>query len=95
MELLCCKINPDKTDPSRSLNVVPIEYSNVARFFNGINNSELGSKSLKQNLRSMRCQVEGKATVLLYTKRAVKKGDPLVFDYNEAGKDWYPTNDFV
>ena len=96
MELLCCKLaNSEISDLSQSLNVVPLSFSNVARFFNGINNNEKGSKSVKQNLRSMRCQVKGKATVLLYTKRAVKKGEPLLFDYNEAGKNWYPTNDFV
>lgn len=43
----------------------------------------------------MRCQVDGKATVLLFTKRAVKKGEQLVFDYNEAGKNWYPTDLFI
>lgn len=43
----------------------------------------------------MRCQVDGKATVLLYTQRAVKKGESLRFDYNEAGKDLYPTQNFV
>ena len=96
MELLCCKfMETEISDPTKSLVVVPYEYSNVARFFNGINNNEKDSKRLKQNVRSMRCQVDGKATVLLYTKKAVKKGEPLIFDYNEAGKNWYPTNEFI
>ena len=75
--------------------VVPYQYANVARFFNGINNSEKDSKRVRQNVRSMRCQVDGRATVLLFTKRAVKKGEVLVFDYNEAGKDMYPTAHFI
>ena len=43
----------------------------------------------------MRCQVDGKATVLLFTKRGVKAGEVLMFDYNEAGKGLYPTAHFV
>lgn len=31
-------------DPKTTLNVVPDQFSNVARFFNGINNHVLGSK---------------------------------------------------
>ena len=96
MELLCCKfLASGLPDPARSLVVIPKDFSNVGRFFNGINNSDKDSKRLKQNVRSMRCQVDGKATVLLYTKRAVKKGEPLIFDYNEAGKNWYPTEHFI
>ena len=56
MELLSV---PDKNsknaeDPKLSLVVIPAKFANVARFFNGINNSEKGSKQLKQNLRTMR-----------------------------------------
>ena len=86
------------TVPNRrteSLVVVPYSFANVARFFNGINNSEKDSKRKKQNVRTMRCQVDGKATVLLFTKRAVKAGEVLMFDYNEAGKGLYPTEHFV
>ena len=89
MELMCSG-NPDS-----SLVVIPYVWANVARFFNGINNSQVGSKTQKQNVRTMRCQVDGKATVLLYTKRSIKKGETLLYDYNEAGKDLYPTNHFV
>lgn len=39
--------------------------------------------------------MDGKATVLLYTYRNVKKGENLRYDYNEAGKDLYPTDHFV
>ena len=89
MELMC------SGNPNTSLVVVPYVFANVARFFNGINNSQVGSKQLKQNVRTMRCQVDGKATVLLYTKRKIKRGETLLYDYNEAGKDMYPTSHFI
>lgn len=89
MELLCTG------SPSSSLVVVPYEHANIARFFNGINNSVKDSKRKHQNVRTMRCQVDGQATVLLYTKRKVKKGEVLMYDYNEAGKNLYPTDHFV
>ena len=38
--------------------------------------------------------MDGKATVLFYTKKAVKKGEEMLLNYNEAG-DLYPTDDFV
>ena len=82
-------------NPKSSLVVVPYEHANVARFFNGINNNQLGSKVAKQNVRSMRCQVDGKATVLLFTKRKIKKGETLLYDYNESGKNMYPTDHFI
>ena len=82
-------------DPKTTLNVVPDQFSNVARFFNGINNHVLGSKQKVQNIRTMRCQIDGKATVLLYTNRNVKKGEQLRYDYNEAGKGLYPTDNFI
>lgn len=42
----------------------------------------------------MRCQVDGKVTVLLYTSRPIKKGECLLYNYNEA-KNLYPTDDFI
>lgn len=90
MELLCAN-----GDSQKSLVVVPYEHANCARFFNGINNGEKDSKRKKQNVRTMRCQVDGKATVLLFTKRSVKKGEVLMYDYNEAGKGLYPTQHFI
>jgi len=87
MELL------DTGDSETSLVFVPEKYSNVGRFFNSVNNGVKESIK-KQNLRSLRCQLDGKVTVLLYTKRAVKKGESLLYNYNEA-KECYPTDDFV
>ena len=82
-------------DPKQSLVVIPLAHANAARFFNGINNAKKGSKKKVQNIKSMRCQVDGLATVLIFTKRAVKKGEVLVYDYNEAGKNLYPTDHFI
>jgi hypothetical protein len=87
MELL------DTGDSETSLVFVPEKYSNVGRFFNSVNNGVKESIK-KQNLKSIRCQLDGKVTVLLYTKRAVKKGESLLYNYNEA-KECYPTDDFV
>jgi hypothetical protein len=44
---------------------------------------------------SIRCQHDGKIGVLIYTKRFVKKGESMLYDYNEAGKNLYPTDDFI
>eukprot|EP00347_Sterkiella_histriomuscorum_P019555 403341187 len=87
MELL------DTGDSDTSLVIAPQKYSNVGRFFNSINKSSKESKK-KQNIRSIRCQIDGKATVMIYTQRNVKKGEQLLYDYNEA-KNMYPTDDFV
>lgn len=87
MELL------DTGDTDTSLSIVPEKHSNIGRYFNGVNNKVNESKK-KQNLRSIRCQLDGKVAVLLYTKRVVKKGESLLYNYNEA-KKCYPTDDFV
>eukprot|EP00349_Pseudokeronopsis_sp_Brazil_P010969 CAMPEP_0202976824 /NCGR_PEP_ID=MMETSP1396-20130829/80848_1 /ASSEMBLY_ACC=CAM_ASM_000872 /TAXON_ID= /ORGANISM="Pseudokeronopsis sp., Strain Brazil" /LENGTH=64 /DNA_ID=CAMNT_0049714837 /DNA_START=308 /DNA_END=498 /DNA_ORIENTATION=+ len=53
-----------------SLMIVPTKFSNVARFLNGVNDKEESGRK-RQNVRSIRVQVNGKVTVLLFTKRAV------------------------
>lgn len=87
MELL------DTGDSDTSLVIAPEKHSNVGRYFNSVNHCSKESKK-KQNIRSIRCQINGRVTVLLYTKRAVKKGESLLYNYNEA-KDCYPTEEFV
>ncbi len=84
MELL------DTGDTDTSLSIVPQKYANIGRFFNSVNKDSIK----KQNVRSLRCQLDGKVMVLLYTKRAVKKGESLLYNYNEA-KECYPTDNFV
>lgn len=58
-------------DSDTSLDILTMKYANVGRFFNGINNSKKGAK-MKQNIRSIRCQLDGKVTVILYTQKAIK-----------------------
>ena len=84
MELL------DTGDTDTSLSIVPIKHANIGRFFNSVNKDSIK----KQNVKSIRCQLGGKVMVLLFTKRAVKKGESLLYNYNEA-KDCYPTDNFV
>jgi hypothetical protein len=84
MELL------DTGDTDTSLSIVPEKYSNIGRYFNSVNKDSIK----KQNVKSLRCQLDGKVTVLLFTKRAVKKGESLLYNYNEA-KECYPTDNFV
>lgn len=43
----------------------------------------------------MRFNVEGKARVILYARRHIKKGEILCYDYNEGCFDEYPTQNFV
>lgn len=87
MELL------DTGDSETSLSIVPEKHSNIGRFFNSVNNVVKDSLK-KQNLMSIRCQLDGKVAVLLYTKRAVKKGESILYNYNEA-KQCYPTDEFI
>ncbi len=87
MELL------DTGDSETSLLIVPEKYANIGRFFNSVNNGVKESLK-KQNLKSLRCQLDGKVIVLLYTKRSVKKGESLLYNYNEA-KECYPTDEFI
>ena len=84
MELL------DTGDTDTSLSIVPLKHANIGRFFNSVNKDSIK----KQNVKSIRCQLGGKVMVLLYTKRAVKKGESLLYNYNEA-KECYPTDNFV
>lgn len=68
MELLCTP------SADTSLVIAPQKFSNVGRFFNSINNAEKDAKK-KQNMITMRCQIDGKTTVLIYTKKEIKKGE--------------------
>ena len=74
--------------------IVPDKFSNLARFINGINNTEEGAKKKKQNVISGRFNVDNKATVLIYTLKSVKKGEQLFYDYNEGGLGTYDTTGF-
>lgn len=77
-----------------SLVICPERYGNIARFFSGINNSDKKSYE-KQNIQSIRYNIDGHARVLLFAKRNIKAGDMLYYDYNAGGFGEYPTENFV
>ena len=63
-----------------SLLIVPRKFTNIARFLNGVNN--LDPKSLeKQNVETVRALAQGRPVVILYTMKAVKKGESLLYNY--------------
>lgn len=49
---------------------------------------------LAQNVKSARYNVEGKARVILYAGRDIRKGERLCYDYN-GHRSSYPTAHFV
>eukprot|EP00940_MAST-03C_sp_MAST-3C-sp2_P000565 g565.t1 len=83
-----------RTGKSRtSLIVTPKRMSNMARFLSGVNNCCEKSKR-KQNVRSARFAIDGKAHVLLFAARNIAKGERLHYDYNALDKTGYPTGHF-
>jgi hypothetical protein len=87
MELLTGK------DADVSLIIKPEEYCNMARFINGVNNSEEDSRK-KANVNTVRFNILDEPKVLLYAKRLIKAGESLLYDYN-AALDKYPTDEFI
>ena len=84
-----------KTPRSQTTLVIcPEKYGNLARFLSGINNKEKKSIA-KQNVQSIRMDVEGHARVVLYAKRKISEGELLYYDYNAGGFWEYPTENFV
>jgi hypothetical protein len=79
---------------STTLVICPEKKGNIARFISGINNDDKNSKK-KQNVRSIRFDIDGSVHVLLYAARTIKKDEILYYDYNAGGKGAYPTSDFV
>lgn len=77
-----------------SLVICPEKNSNLARFISGINNSDKNSKK-KQNVSSIRYNIDGQVHILLYAFRNIKKGEILYYDYNAGGYGGYPTDNFV
>ncbi len=78
---------------SDSLVICPETNGNIARFISGINNFDKKAGK-KQNLNSIRYDIDGTVHVLLYTARSIKKGEVLYYDYNSGGYDGYPTHEF-
>lgn len=83
------KVGPNADE---TLYIRPSKYTNIARFINGVNN-ETGKN--KANVKTIRIMIRGRPAVMLYTSRAVKAGQSLLYDYNGGQKDTYPTQDFV
>jgi hypothetical protein len=79
---------------STSLVICPEKSSNIARFISGINNFDKKSTK-KQNVSSIRFNINGQAHVLLYASKTIKKNDILYYDYNAGGLDGYPTENFI
>lgn len=78
----------------QSLLIVPRRYTNIARFINGINNQDPKSKE-KQNVEDIRCLVQGRPVVILYTIKAIKKGESLLYDYGAGmASAQYNTSDY-
>ena len=79
-----------------SLVICPEKYGNLARFLSGINNCyKLLKKRKKQNVFSLRVNIDGSVHVLLITSRKIKKGEILYYDYNAGGYNSYNTEHFV
>ncbi len=74
-----------------SLVIYPQKFGNLARFLSGINNEK---KTNKQNVYSLRVNIDGSVHILLITKKKIKKGDILYYDYNAGGYNNYDTGEF-
>ena len=81
-------------DSSTSLSIIPENYSNIARFFSGVNSTTKEGLA-KQNLKCVRVSIKGEVRAIIFTTKSVSKGESLCFNYNEAGLDNYDTSNFV
>ena len=78
---------------STSLVIAPETRGNIARFLSGINNNDKNKK--KQNVNSLRLDINGSVHVLLYAAKKIKKNEILYYDYNAGGYSGYPTENFI
>ena len=84
-----------KTSSSQtSLVIYPANRANIARFISGINNFDKNAMK-KQNVLSIRYDIDGKVHVLLYASKIIRKGEVLYYDYNAGSNGTYPTEDFI
>ena len=79
---------------STTLVICPEKKGNIARFISGINNYDLKSRK-KQNVKSIKFEIDGSAHVLLYACKTIKKNETLYYDYNAGGVRSYPTEHFI
>jgi len=80
------------TTPQSILVIYPDQVGNLARFISGINN-EKGKRN--QNVKSMKCDIDGSIHIILYTTRNVHPGETLYYNYNEGALDEKETKEFV
>jgi hypothetical protein len=73
--------------------IQPTSFGNIAKYVSGINDSKK-SEIKKANVRSIRCLIEGRIHVLLYTIKKIKKGNILKYNYNGEDNE-YNTSRFV
>jgi hypothetical protein len=65
----------------------------MARFLNGINNLKGAGKA---NVGTVRKLARGMPAVLLFSLRAIKKGESLLYDYNAGTTTCkYDTSSFI
>jgi hypothetical protein len=79
---------------STSLVICPEKKSNLARFISGINNYDEKSAK-KQNVKSIKYDIDGSAHIILYASKTIKKNETLYYDYNAGGHKSYPTAHFI
>ena len=78
---------------SLSLDIVPFNFGNIARFFSGINNENKEGKKIL-NVEAMRFSYKGRVRIIFYAKKNIQAGDGLYFDYNGSPFHEYPTENF-
>ena len=49
----------------------------------------------KVNVQTIRFNIGGRPTILLFAKRKINKGESLQYDYNAGGLDKFPTDGFL
>lgn len=79
---------------STSLVICPDKKGNLARFLSGINNYNKNSLK-KQNVHSIRFDIDGQIHVILYAGKNIRRNEVLYYDYNAGGFEGYPTESFI
>ena len=62
----------------------PERYGNVAEYIAGINSEN--KKLIKENVRALKANIDGKLHILLYTLKKIKKNEVLYYDYNGGNR---------
>jgi hypothetical protein len=75
-----------------TIDILPDNISNIARFISGINNKTM---KYKQNVLSFRGNIDGLPHVILYASKIIQSGEILYYNYNEGdAENPYNTADF-